>query len=227
MNSTLKIKTVLFDLDGTLLDTAADLAATLNKLLVTQHAKPLPLTQIRPVISEGVAGLLTLGFHITPEHPDFPRLRKQFLAYYSQHSGEHTQLFPEIDAVIHYLQNNQLAWGIVTNKSTALTTPLINHFPLLKKAQCVIAGDTVEHSKPHPQPLLHACECIKGTAKHCVYIGDAKRDMEAAKAAGMQSLLALYGYLPNKKEAKSWEASAMVNTPLAIIDWLKPRIRLI
>ena len=215
-----KINSILFDLDGTLLDTAPDLAAALNAVLVAQQHKPLPLASIRPVISEGASGLLKLGFKITDQDYRLPNLRKQFIAYYSQNICKHTQLFPDINTVIHYLQKNHLSWGIVTNKSMALTTKLINHFPLLKTAQCIIAGDTLEYSKPHPKPLLHACECISCIPENCVYIGDAKRDIEAANAAKLHSLIALYGYIPSKKEAKSWKASAMVDTPLAIIDWL-------
>ncbi|MES2998282.1 MAG: phosphoglycolate phosphatase [Pseudomonadota bacterium] len=215
-----KITAVLFDLDGTLLDTAPDLAATLNALLLAQHFQPLPLTKIRPSISEGVTGLLTLGFNITDENSAFPSLRKQFIEYYSQHICDQTQLFPGIGKLIQYLQKNHLSWGIVTNKSTALTMKLIEHFPLLKKTNCVIGGDTLEYSKPHPKPLLYACECIERTPENCVYIGDSQRDIEAANAAGMHSLIASYGYIPSKKEAASWKASAMVQTPLDIIDWL-------
>ncbi|WP_218813822.1 phosphoglycolate phosphatase [Rickettsiella endosymbiont of Dermanyssus gallinae] len=216
-----KIEAVLFDLDGTLLDTAPDLAATLNALLLAQQHPSLPLSVIRPVISEGAAGLLKLGFNISEKDPEFPDLRQQFIEHYSQHSCEQTQLFSGVDKLIHHLETNHVAWGIVTNKSMALTMPLIEHFSLLKKAKCIVAGDTLNYSKPHPKPLLHACECVKSTPKNCVYIGDAKRDIDAANAAGMHSLIALYGYIPNKNELKSWNASAMLNTPLELIDWLK------
>ncbi|BBB15645.1 phosphoglycolate phosphatase-like protein [Candidatus Rickettsiella viridis] len=216
-----KIDAVLFDLDGTLLDTASDLAATLNALLLAQQLPPLPLSAIRPMISEGAAGLLKLGFNLSEKDPKFPRLRQQFIEYYSQHSCEQTQLFAGVDTLIDHLETNHVAWGIVTNKSEALTMPLIEHFPLLKKAKCIVGGDTLSHSKPHPKPLLHACECIKSTPKHCVYIGDAKRDIDAANAAGMRSLIALYGYIPNQAELNSWHATAMINTPLELIDWLK------
>lgn len=220
-----KIDAVLFDLDGTLLDTAPDLAATLNTLLLAQQLQPLPLPVIRPIISEGVAGLLKLGFNITEKNTVFSNLSMQFIDYYKQHSCEQTQLFADIDKVIHYLETKHLAWGIVTNKSMALTRPLINHFSLLKKAKCIVAGDTLAYSKPHPEPLLHACQCIKSTPKNCVYIGDAKRDIEAANAANMRSLIALYGYVSNKKELKSWNASAMIKSPLALIDWLELSIK--
>jgi 2-phosphoglycolate phosphatase len=222
----LKINAVLFDLDGTLLDTAPDLAAALNAVLLAQQIKPLPLARIRPFISEGATGLLKLGLGLTnlDEKPTFTRLRKQLIAHYSQQGSQHTQLFPGIDNLIHYLEINHLTWGIVTNKTTALTLPLINHFPLLKKAKCIIAGDTLEYSKPHPQPLLHACQCLDCPPENCVYIGDGQRDIEAANAAGMPSLVALYGYIPSKKAASAWKASAMVDTPLAIWDWLKSKI---
>lgn len=216
-----KINGVLFDLDGTLLDTAPDLAAALNAILLNQHYQPLPLASIRPTVSEGAAGLLKLGFNITDQNSRLPNLRKQFIEYYGRHICKHTQLFPHIDTVIHYLQEHNLSWGIVTNKSTTLTTKLLNYFPLLKKARCIIAGDTLEYSKPHPKPLLHACECISCIPENCVYIGDAKRDIEAANAAKLHSLIALYGYIPSKEDTKSWKASGMVDTPLAIIDWLK------
>lgn len=215
-----KIDAVLFDLDGTLLDTAPDLAATLNALLRTQHLPPLPLSSIRPLVSAGVAGLLKLGFDINETTPTFPYLRQAFIKYYSQHSTELTQLFPDVDKVINYLEINHIKWGIVTNKLMALTTPLINHFPLLKKAQCIVAGDTLAYSKPHPKPLLYACDSMQCMPKNCVYLGDAKKDIAAANAAGMYSLVALYGYIPLEEQVKSWNASAMIHTPLALIDWL-------
>lgn len=215
-----KIDAVLFDLDGTLLDTAPDLAATLNALLLAQQQPPLPLSVIRPIISEGAAGLLKLGFNISEKDSAFPPLRQQFIEYYSQHSCEQSQLFAGVDKLIHHLETNHIAWGIVTNKSVALTMPLIEHFSLLKKAKCIVGGDTLSFSKPHPKPLLHACECIKSTPKHCVYIGDAKRDIDAANAAGMFSLIALYGYITTKKETESWGANASIDKPIALIDWL-------
>jgi 2-phosphoglycolate phosphatase len=216
-----KITAVLFDLDGTLLDTAPDLSGTLNALLSAEHLQPLPLAEIRPSLSEGIAGLLKLGFNITDENSVFSSLRQRFLKHYSQHICDHTQLFPGIDKLIHYLQKNNLLWGIVTSKSTVLTTQLIKYFPLLEQAQCIIGGDTLAYSKPHPQPLLHACECLGCIPENCVYIGDSQRDIDAARSAGMRSLIALYGYIPSKKTAESWKANAIVHTPFDIIDWLR------
>lgn len=216
-----KIGGVLFDLDGTLLDTAADLAAALNHVLISQQAKPLSVNDVRPAISSGVAGLLNLGLQINIKDPIFPSLRKQFLDYYAQHICVHTHLFQGVETLINYLQEKKWPWGIVTNKSAILTEQLIKKFPLLNKAKCIIAGDTLKYSKPHPQPLLHACKCIACLPEHCIYVGDAKRDIEAANAAGMYSLIALYGYINDKEDIKLWNASANIATPLEIISYLK------
>jgi phosphoglycolate phosphatase len=201
-NSSAKSKNgILFDLDGTLLDTATDLAAALNHVLTLQQKKPLSIDNIRPAI--------------------FPQLRKQFLDYYTQHICVFTHLFPGVEILINYLQEKKWPWGIVTNKSTILTEPLIKKFPLLNKAKCIIAGDTLKYSKPHPLPLLYACACINCLPENCIYVGDAKCDIDAANAAGMYSLIALYGYFNNKDVITTWNASSTVATPLDIINYLK------
>lgn len=216
----MRIKGILFDLDGTLLDTAADLTAALNQVLISQQAKPLSVNHVRPAISSGVAGLLKLGMGIDTQDPTFPSLRKQFLDYYTQHICVHTHLFPGVNTLTNYLQDEKWPWGIVTNKSAILTKQLIKKFPLLNKAKCIIAGDTLKYSKPHPQPLLHACKCIACLPEHCVYVGDAKRDVEAANAAGMYSLIALYGYINSKDDVNKWGATAKISSPLEIIEYL-------
>ncbi|MGC1854706.1 MAG: HAD-IA family hydrolase [Candidatus Aquirickettsiella sp.] len=219
-SSAKRINGVLFDLDGTLLDTAADLAAALNHVLISQQAKPLSVNDVRPAISSGVAGLLNLGLQINIKDPIFPSLRKQFLDYYAQHICVHTHLFPGVETLINYLQEKKWPWGIVTNKSALLTEQLIKKFPLLNKAKCIIAGDTLKYSKPHPQPLLHACKCITCLPEQCVYVGDAKRDIEAANAAGMYSLIALYGYINSKDDINKWAATDKISSPLDIIKYL-------
>ncbi|EDP46655.1 HAD family hydrolase [Rickettsiella grylli] len=215
-----KIKGILFDLDGTLLDTAADLAEALNQILRSQHSEPLPIETIRPFISSGIFGLLNLGLKIQATDPIFPVLRAQFLDYYRQHSCVHTQLFPGIEPLIHYLHEKKWPWGIVTNKSQFLTQHLIKKFPLLKKAHCIIAGDTLNYSKPHPEPLLHACQCINCSPKNCIYVGDAKRDIDAANAAGMFSLIALYGFIDPKEDRTQWAASGEISSPFEMIEYL-------
>lgn len=216
-----KINGILFDLDGTLLDTSADLAAALNNVLISQKVSPLSVIDIRPAISSGVAGLLNLGLQIKKQDPIFPSLRKQFIDYYTQHICVHTHLFPGVEILINYLQEKKYPWGIVTNKSSALTEHLIKNFLLLSKAKCIIAGDTLKYSKPHPQPLLHACQCIDCLPENCIYVGDAKRDIEAANAAGIYSLIALYGFIGDKEDVNKWNASAKISTPLDIIKYLE------
>lgn len=216
----MRIKGILFDLDGTLLDTAADLTAALNQVLISQQANPLSVDHVRPAISFGVAGLLKLGMGIDTQDPIFPSLRKQFLDYYAKHICVHTHLFPSVNTLINYLHDEKWPWGIVTDKSAILTKQLIKKFPLLNKAKCIIAGDTLKYSKPHPQPLLHACKCIACLPEHCVYVGDAKRDVEAANAAGMYSLIALYGYINSKDDVNKWGSTAKISSPLEIIGYL-------
>lgn len=215
-----KIDGLLFDLDGTLLDTAADLTAAVNHVLTLKQLKPLSINEARPSISNGVSGLLNLG-GFTTKDPIFPSLRQKFLDYYRQHICIHTHLFPEVETLINYMQEKKLAWGIVTNKSANLTEDLISQFPLLNNANCIIAGDTLKYSKPHPLPLLHASNCIGCLPKNCIYVGDAKSDIEAANAAGMFSLIALYGYIGANEDVDNWNASAKISSPLEIIQYLK------
>jgi len=215
-----KINGVLFDLDGTLLDTAADLAGALNQVLISQSIKPLSVDAVRPFISSGVAGLLDLGLQIKVTDPIFTALRTQFLEYYNQHICDHTHLFSGVEALINYLQEKKWPWGIVTNKSANLTQRLINEFPLLNTAKCIISGDTLKYSKPHPQPLLHACLYIDCLPENCIYVGDAKQDIEAANTAGMYSLIALYGFIGDKEDVNKWNASAMISSPLDIVEYL-------
>ena len=221
-NSSAKsINGILFDLDGTLLDTARDLAAALNHVLTLQQKKPLSIDNIRPAISTGVAGLLKLGLQIEVNDPIFHELRKQFLDYYTQHICVFTHLFPGVEILINYLQEKKWPWGIVTNKSTSLTKPLIKKFPLLNKAKCIIAGDTLKYSKPHPLPLLYACTCINCLPENCIYVGDAKCDIDAANAAGMYSLIARYGYIGDNEDINNWNASAKISSAHDIVEYLR------
>jgi 2-phosphoglycolate phosphatase len=221
-NSSAKsINGILFDLDGTLLDTATDLAAALNHVLTLQQKKSLSIDNIRPAISTGVAGLLKLGLQIEVNDPIFPQLRKQFLDYYTQHICVFTHLFPGVEILINYLQEKKWPWGIVTNKSTILTKPLIKKFPLLNKAKCIIAGDTLKYSKPHPLPLLYACACINCLPENCIYVGDAKCDIDAANAADMYSLIARYGYIGDNEDINNWNASAKISSPHDIVEYLR------
>lgn len=214
------IRTVLFDLDGTLLDTAPDLADALNTLLGETGRSPLPFEQIRPVVSHGGIALIRLGFGLSPTDPEFAALRERLLAIYRANLAGKTRLFPHMDQVLDSIESRGMNWGVVTNKPGWLTEPLLEALQLHTRAACIVSGDTLEQRKPHPAPLLHACR-LAGAAPHeCVYIGDAERDIEAGRNAGMHTLVALFGYLEAHDRPADWQADAQVATPADILDWL-------
>lgn len=216
-----KISAVLFDLDGTFLDTAPDLALALNIVLEKHRFPTLPFSEIRPWASTGTRGLLNLGFGIDDSNPKYPLLREQFLQAYHEHINDRTQIFPGIKSLLQHLAKNNLAWGIVTNKPADLATQLLNHFKLTESCACIIGGDTLAKRKPDPEPLLHACELMGKSTQQCVYVGDAERDIEAAKRANMVSIAALYGYIAQHEDPRSWAADYYINHPQEIISWLK------
>lgn len=214
------IKAVLFDLDGTLADTAPDLAAALNRLL-EEHGRPsVPLESARRVTSNGARGLIGAGFGITPEHSNYAALQLRFLDLYEQAVCVETRLFPEIDALLEHIETNGLLWGIVTNKAARFTLPLVQAMDLGRRAACVVCGDTTAHPKPAPDPLLHASVQIGVAPAHCLYIGDDLRDIQAARAAGMPVLAATYGYLGNGEPPDQWGADALISSPIEVLNFL-------
>ncbi len=215
-----KIKNVLFDLDGTLADTATDLAYALNTLLKEQGQAPLPLEVIRPAISLGGIAMVRLAFNLDEQSEQFKALKMRFLEIYRANIARHTLLFDGMEQVLSSLDLNRRPWGIVTNKSTWLTTPLMQELKLTERTPCIVCGDTVKHSKPHPAPLLHACNLLHCNAEETLYVGDAKRDIEAGNGAAMTTLIASYGYISEQDEPDSWGASGKVQTPLEILDWV-------
>lgn len=214
------IKNVLFDLDGTLADTAPDLAYALNCLLQEQGQAALPLEAIRPVVSLGSIAMVRLAFNVDESSTEFDALKKRFLQIYRDNIARHTRLFEGMEQVLACLDSEQLAWGIVTNKPGWLTEPLIAELGLHERTPCIVSGDTVEHAKPHPAPLLYACKLLSCNAKETLYVGDAKRDIEAGKRAEMTTLVASYGYIDENDEPETWAADGFVTTPLQILDWL-------
>ncbi|MDH5659430.1 MAG: HAD-IA family hydrolase [Gammaproteobacteria bacterium] len=210
-----KIKTVLFDLDGTLADTAPDLAAALNHVLKTNNYDPLPFETIRPVVSHGGIALVTLGFG--EKHPQFDRLYKELLEYYQNNIANETTLFPGMDELLLELESKNINWGIVTNKPAWLTDPLLDALNLTSRAATIVSGDTLDQRKPHPAPLLHACNQAGSEAEECLYIGDAERDIEAGNRAGMTSVVALFGYIAESDTPVNWGAHSMIESPQAII----------
>ena len=214
------IQTVLFDLDGTLLDTAPDLASALNTLLIEHQQQPLPLAQIRPWISLGTTALIRKGFNLDITDPLPESLRQRFLSIYTQHLAEQTALFPGMEAVLTTLESKKIQWGVVTNKAARLTDPLMQQLGLTKRSICNISGDTLAQCKPHPAPLLYACQLARSLPQQCIYVGDALRDIEAGQRAGMRTLVALYGYIEAHETPAQWGATGMINQPLDLLSWL-------
>lgn len=207
-------KGILFDLDGTLVDTAPDLAAALNSVLISENLSPLDFDQIRHVASDGAKGLLELGFNITERDSRFHDLRKRLLHYYTDHIAVRSVLFHGMGEILQLIESRHIPWGIVTNKPTALTQKLLHALNLDKRAHCVVCGDTLKERKPHPAPLLYAAELLHLSPEDCCYVGDAERDNEAAKAAHMPFILAMYGYLHEKIRPEDFQADYIIHSPL-------------
>lgn len=214
------IRTVLFDLDGTLADTAPDLAAALNALLVEEGRLPLPFHTIRPVVSHGSTGLIRLGFGKKPDDDGFVKLRERLLEHYARNLCRETRVFPGVPEVLDTLYRRGVAWGIVTNKPAFLTEPLIARLAFDHPPACVVSGDTTQNRKPHPEPMLHACDLARAQPSQSLYIGDAERDIQAGREAGMKTLVALFGYIGENESPASWGADGMINTPVEILGWI-------
>jgi phosphoglycolate phosphatase len=214
------IRTVLFDLDGTLADTAPDLGFALNELLREKGKTALPYDQIRPVASHGARALLELGFGLTPDDPAFTALRTRYLDLYKANLARETRLFPGISGVLDTLRARGMNWGIVTNKPAFLTEPLVEQLGIRETASAIVSGDTVPNRKPHPEPMLLACRTAGSQAGECLYIGDAERDIAAGRNAGMKTLVALYGYIGTEESPEKWGADGMIRRPEEILDWI-------
>ena len=214
------IKAILFDLDGTFADTAPDLAAALNHTRATRHLPPLPIEVLRPQASHGSRGLLKVGFGIEPDAPDYDQLRDIFLDYYTHNICVFTKLFDDTAALIDELERRNIKWGIVTNKPHRFTLPLMQIMGYAERAACLISGDTCANAKPHPDPLLKACQIIGVTPAQCLYLGDDLRDMQAANAASMRSIIAGYGYISEDAQLDSWGAHKIINKPTELLNLL-------
>ena len=216
----LEVDAVLFDLDGTLADTAPDLGAALNRVRRERGLDPLPLETLRSSSSHGARGLLRTGLGVLPEHPDYVALRDAFLSHYESALCVDTVLFSDVEALLDAIEARSLKWGIVTNKATRYTTPLIARLGLDKRTTAVVCGDTTPHPKPHPAPLLAAAELLGVAPQRCVYVGDAERDVTAGIAAGMRTIIACYGYIEAHESPDSWPADGRIHYPSALLDWL-------
>ena len=212
---------VLFDLDGTLADTAPDLAFALNETLRAFGGEPLPFESIRPVVSHGGIALIRLGFGLEPEQPGFEERRQYLLKIYLENICRQTRLFPGMERVLETLAERGIPWGIVTNKPAWLTDPLMERLPLPSPPACCVSGDTCPERKPHPMPLLHACKLIGSEPATSLYVGDAERDMQAGRAAGMVTVCALFGYLLAGDEPEQWPADHFIEEPDDLLKLLR------
>lgn len=215
-----KIKTVLFDLDGTLIDTAPDMVAALDKLCAEEQQNVLPFETVRPVVSNGSIALVKLAFGEHIEEDRLERLKKRYLEIYEQDVAVDSRLFEGTQTVLDYLSEHNMNWGIVTNKPGWLTLPLMKALALDIHAACIVSGDSTENRKPHPEPMHHACELAGSKSEECMYVGDARRDIEAGNNAGMKTLIASYGYIAENEDTDSWGADALINKPEEILKHL-------
>jgi len=214
------IKAVLFDLDGTLADTARDLGAALNRLLAEENLPPQPYEAVRPIASHGARGLVSLGFDIDKSHPRFEEYRLRFLEQYDHDFSSHTTLFDGINELILALQARGLTWGIITNKPMRFTDRLVPALPFAVPPAVVVSGDTVGVAKPDPAPMLHACRLIDIDPRHCLYVGDAERDIQAGRAVGMKTVLVNWGYIADSDDTASWQADISINEPSELLAYL-------
>ncbi len=215
------VQTVLFDLDGTLLDTAPDLAFALNTVLIEQKREPLPFMQIRPWVSHGGNTLIKKAFQLNDTDPAIKLLRKRFLEIYVEHLADKTRLFDGMAEVLDTLENRGIQWGIVTNKPSWLTDPLLQQLGLTNRSVCNVSGDTLPQCKPDPAPLLYACQLAEKLPEQCIYVGDASRDIEAGTRAEMRTLVALYGYIESSDSPTEWGATGMIEKPLDLLTWIE------
>ena len=208
---------ILFDLDGTLVDTAPDLGLALNMQLERHGLAPLLHEQIRAVASHGTTALLALGFNLKPEDDVFIEMRDEYLAIYDQVLTHSPALFSGVSELLDAIENQGILWGIVTNKPKRFTVPMMHAMGLDKRAACIVSGDDAARAKPHPDTLLKACDMMQKQAKDCFYVGDAARDIEAGLAAGMRTVVALYGYLGEADKPNEWGADFLINQPQEIM----------
>ena len=219
MRQGLALRGVLFDLDGTLLDTAHDMTEALNRVRVAEGLDRLPFEQVRPLVSHGAPRMLRFAFG-EPEPARYESLRARFLDFYRGALAVHTRLFDGFERVLKTIEASDLLWGVVTNKPGWLAMPLLQELGLATRCSCMVAGDTLAERKPHPLPLLHAAHLLSLEPRECVYVGDAERDVQAARNAGMIPLVAGFGYLAEGEDPASWHPDAVFAKPEELLDWL-------
>lgn len=214
------IHAILFDLDGTLIDSAPDLGAAADQMRVVRGLPSLPMTEYRPFAGSGARGMLRVAFGMHPEDEQFPLMREEFFQNYERRMTQDTTVFDGVSEMLTNIVACQLQWGVVTNKSKRFTEPLSKQMSLFATAGAVISGDTTPHAKPHPEPLFEAARRIGVAPESCVYVGDDERDILAGKAAGMYTVAAVYGYLGEKQTVAHWQADDVIESPHELLKRL-------
>ena len=214
------ISAVLFDLDGTLIDSAPDLGAAADKMRTDRGLASIPVAEYRFMAGAGARGMLSVAFGMTPEHEEFESLKEEFFRNYEVDLTCGTYAFDGVNEMISQLNTANLKWGVVTNKSQRFTLPLTSAMPLFKTAQTIVSGDTTPHAKPHPAPIIEAVRQLGLVPAQCIYVGDDERDIIAGRAAGMPTVAAAYGYLGVRSDISDWNADAVINSPAALLQLL-------
>ena len=214
------VRAVLFDLDGTLIDSAPDLALAGNALRQSRALTPIDLGTYRPHAGSGARGILRVALGVTPELPDYEALRQEFLEAYNHHLLSQTLCFAGVEDLLACLVARGMPWGVVTNKATRFTQPTVSAFGMLQSAAAVVCGDTTPHTKPHPAPVLAAMAAAQMSPRHTVYVGDDERDIQAGRAAGVRTVAAAYGYLGPGSDPRTWGADAVIQSPLELLNLL-------
>ncbi|MDR6859099.1 phosphoglycolate phosphatase [Variovorax guangxiensis] len=214
-------RAVLFDLDGTLIDSAPDLGAAADQMRTDRGLASLPMERYRPMAGSGARGMLGVAFGITPDAPEFAPLREEFFLNYEARMMR-TRVFEGVAELVAALCARGLQWGVVTNKSVRFTGPLTRAMPLFGTARAIVSGDTTPYAKPHPEPLFEAARQLGVPPERCIYVGDDERDMAAGRAAGMRTVAAAYGYMGAEADVTLWEADAAIASPMELLQLLEP-----
>lgn len=217
----MRFDAILFDLDGTLVDSAPDLAGAVNELRVEHGRAPLPYVELRPLAGAGARGMLGAGFGVAPSDAAYAALRDAFIERYRRRLLQETTLFDAVPDLLAAIEARPRPWGVVTNKATSLAEPLLSGLQLRQRAAVLVGGDTTPHGKPHPAPLLHAAQGLGLNPRRCVYVGDDLRDVQAGRAAGMSTVAVRWGYLGVGEPIDDWGADQVVESPRALLNWLE------